>query len=378
MIRRETIKDLAAVRGTCISLYAPMHKSGKDTRENPIRFKNRVQDADKQLEQAGFSDPERAKLFAPAQDLLKDHEFWQHQSAGLAVFISSEGLQYYKLPLDVPELTAVGTLYHLKPLMTFLKNDGRYFVLALSLKEVRLFEASKFDIHALDLDKVENVPNSLAEALRFEVYQKHLGHHVVSSQGNATFHGHGAGEDDRKQNILYYFQQLENGVHEFLADEEAPLIFAGVDYLFPIYKEANHYPYLIDQGIAGNPDEWQAEDLHQRSWPLIEAYFSQGQKQAFAKFQQLESTEQAGTELKESLLAAYDGRVDTAFVPVDKQIWGRFNKETRSIEKADAAENGEDLLNLLAIQTFINGGQVYTLAPEAMPGSRDLAVIYRY
>ena len=39
---------------------------------------------------------------------------------------------------------------------------------------------------------------------------------------------------------------------------------------------------------------------------------------------------------------------------------------------------GEDLLEIAAIETFLNGGQVFTLPPEKMPAGADLAAVFRY
>ncbi len=377
MITRENIKDLAAYKGICVSLYAPMFQAGKETRQNHIRFKTQIQKAKQGLEAAGFSTDDIFKIVDPAESLVNNNEFWQHQQAGLGVFLNSEGMQLFKLPIEVPELAITGTVFHLKPLMTVLKNDGRYFVLALSLNKVRLFEATKYSIYELNMDDLDNVPNSLKEALKFDVYQKYLGHHSNGPAGNTVFHGHGAGEDDRKAQILYYFKQLENGVSDLLAVEQAPLVFAGVDYLFPLYQKANHYPHLLDKAITGNPDDWSKKELHERSWRLVETFFTKTQEEAFQKFKALEDSNHVSKNVNESLLAAFDGRIDTLLVAVGSQVWGRFDSETRQITKGEA-NNSEDLLNLAASYTLMAGGKVITLAPEAMPDNVKLAAIYRY
>jgi hypothetical protein len=38
----------------------------------------------------------------------------------------------------------------------------------------------------------------------------------------------------------------------------------------------------------------------------------------------------------------------------------------------------EDLLEIAAIQTFLNGGTVFILPPEKMPDTGDLAALFRY
>ncbi len=36
------------------------------------------------------------------------------------------------------------------------------------------------------------------------------------------------------------------------------------------------------------------------------------------------------------------------------------------------------MLDFIALRTFINGGTVHVLAPDAVPDGSDVAVVYRY
>lgn len=381
VLTRAKLKQLARTQGLCVSLFAPMHTAGKDTRENPIRFKNRVAAAERQLREAGLNEEETKGLLEPALDLLGDHAFWQHQSEGFACFVAPGEHHRFLLPLSLPELTVVGEHYHLKPLIPMLMGDGRFFILAASLGAARLFEATRHHIRELDLASLDGVPTSLGEAQRFDVVEKYRGSHDVSpgQAGSETkFHGHGAGEDERNTKILEYFQQLDKGVQEFLGDERTPVVFAGVDYLYPIYRQANHYPHLMDQAVGGNPDDWPADDLLERAWPIMEPHFKTAQTDAIERFA-MASSDLASTALEQVLVAAMDGRVDTLLVVLGTQQWGQFNPDARAVRfDDDATADNEDLLNLAVIYTLITGGSVYALEPERMPKSSDVAATYRF
>jgi hypothetical protein len=59
--------------------------------------------------------------------------------------------------------------------------------------------------------------------------------------------------------------------------------------------------------------------------------------------------------------------------------WGRFDFDHDLLEIHDEPQpRDEDLLNLVAIQTALNRGKVYTLAPEEIPDRQGIAAIYRY
>ena len=86
----------------------------------------------------------------------------------------------------------------------------------------------------------------------------------------AIFHGHGVGElPDKKDRILRYFQKVDAGLNDILADQQAPLVLAGVDYLLPIYQQANSYPHLLTDGITGDPEDVSDEDLHRQALDIV-------------------------------------------------------------------------------------------------------------
>ena len=94
-------------------------------------------------------------------------------------------------------------------------------------------------------------------------------------------------------------------MHELLREETTPLVLAGVEYLFPIYREANTYPYLLEQGVAGNPDKLKAETLREKAWGIVEPSVLQNQQEAAARYEELATTDRASTNISEIVPAAY-------------------------------------------------------------------------
>jgi len=334
---------------------------------------------------SGLGTPETHELLKPAQRLLWDVHFWRHQSDGLAVFLSPGVFRYYCLPFDFEKLVVVSDRFHIKPLLPLLSGDGRFYILALSQNEVRLLQGTRYSVSEVDL---KNAPESLAKALRYEDPEKRLQFHTSTrtpggkGQRPAIFHGHGvASADDPKDYILRYFHQVDEGLHDLLRDEQAPLVLAGVDYLLPIYREANMYPYLVDEGIEGNPEELKAKELHEQAWAIVQPRFLTAQKEAAAQYRQLAGagSEQASNDLKEVVPTAYHGRVETLFVAVGLQQWGTFDPNTNAVQLHEEAEPGdEDLLDFAGVQTLLSRGTVYAVEPEKVPDEALLAAVFRY
>jgi hypothetical protein len=157
------------------------------------------------------------------------------------------------------------------------------------------------------------------------------------------------------------------------------LVLAGVEYLFPIYRQANTYPHLVDEGIMGNPDELSAKALHGRAWSVVEPLFLKAQDQAVARYKQLAGTGLASSNLESIVRAAYHGRVESLFVPVGIQQWGRFDPDANVVHSRPNPEpEDQDLLDLATIQTLLHSGTVYAVKPDEVPDGVVQAAVFRY
>jgi hypothetical protein len=370
---------MASEDGWCVSLFMPAHRAGRGTEQDPIRFRNLLSQVEKRLLDKGLRTPDVRKFLEPAERLSLDSDFWRRQSDGLAVFFTAGNLYAYRLPLPFSELVVVSERFHLKPLLPFFSSDGQFYILALSQNQVRLLKGSR---HTVDEIELENLPKSLAEALPFEQFEKQLQFHTGTPSGMGeragVFHGHDPRDDD-KDKILRWFHKIDAELSRLLAEERAPVVLAGVEYLFSLYEEANSYPHLLKEGVKGNPDELKPSELHEKAWPVVQPVFTQAQHKAAAQFHQLIESGGATADVKKALLAAHHGRVETLFVALGVQMWGAFYPDTAVVDIHDQAQPGDlDLLDLAATETLLKGGAVYAVEPDLVPDQGALAAIFRY
>jgi len=365
--------------GWHVSLFMPTHRAGRETEQDPIRFRNLLREVEERLLAKGLRSPDVREMLKPAQRLLQEPGFWRNQSHGLAVFLTPEEFHSYRLPLPFKELVVISHCFHLKPLLPFFASDGHFYILALSQNQVRLLQGTRYTVDEIDL---ESMPTSMAEALQYERFEKQLQSHAGTSSGTGSrstmFHGQGIG-DEAKGRILRWFQMIDNELSNLLTGGQSPIVLAGVEYLFPLYNEANTYSHLLDKGISGNPEELTPEELHTRAWTLMQPIFMQAQERAATQYSQLAGTGQTTVDVEEAVLAAHHGRVDVLFVALDVQVWGKFDPSTNTIHMHQDPEPGdEDLLDLAAIQSILNGGTVYAVEPEQVPDHAPLAAVFRY
>ena len=152
MFSRTDLTDLVEAAPTvAVSLYLPMQILGRETRQNPIMLKNLLRQARDQLARLDVSEAEAEALLSPAVDLIDDHDFWQHQAPGLALYLSDAGMQAIKLPVAVPELAVAGAGFHISPLLPLQQQDAVFLILTLTAEAAHLWQATRFAMTAADV-----------------------------------------------------------------------------------------------------------------------------------------------------------------------------------------------------------------------------------
>jgi len=376
----DALKEVLQPReGPAITLLVPTLAGGTDFRQNAVRFKNQIRSAEEALSARGLSAARIKELMAPATEMLGDTPFWEKQRRGLVMFLAPRFSRYYRVPLALPEMAVVSDRdFHVKPLVPLVAETGRFFLLTLSQNRVALYEA--FREGMTEIEPV-GLPPSLREYLEqqgVEGGRQFQTRSLGSTDRSGVSHGHNPADQD-KERLAEYFREVENAVWEVLRQERVPLLLAGVEYLHPIYREANRYPHLFEQGLHGNVEGMSETDLFNRAWEVMEAHLQQHRGEALARFQGKVGTGLTSTEATQVVPAACQGRVDTLFVPVGVQVWGRYLPETSEIQISAPGANGQvDLLNLAAVETLNSGGRVLVLESSEVPGAGKAAAIFRY
>jgi len=378
-LSKEELKTLMQKRNDwCVSIFMPTYRTGVEIQQNQIRLRNMLRQAEEALMNSGLRAQEIRDFLEQVQELVNNILFWRNQSDGLALFVSRDVFRYFCLPVHFDELLVTADRFHVKPLLPLFRGDERFYVLALSQNEVSLFEGTSRSIRDVE---VENLPKSLADALQNDEPEKqiHFRTGMTGGERGTMMSGHGAEIEDVKENLLRYFQRIDKGLRDLLKERNIPLILAGVEYQFPIYREANSYPFLMEEGIAGNPKGVSLEQMHRDAWAIMKPYFQKAENEALSQYSQSLGTGLTSDNVREIISAAYHGRVGVLFVAPGCQCWGTYNEEDDTILLAEKKEPGnEDLADYAAIQTFLNGGNVFIVAPDRLPGGAQIAAVFRY
>lgn len=342
---QKLILDLldAPARRWRVSLYMPTHRSGPEVRQDPIRLRNLLDDAEGQLRECeGSLSAELEKMLEPARALTEDDEFWNHQQGGLAVLVDPDRTEVIRVPDSLAERCVVSERFHLKPLLPRLEGDTDFYVLALSRNQVGLHRASRDVVEELDLG---DIPASLEHALGFEKrhdsQQGHVGHRQ-GREGHVQVHGHGEGDDDRAAELRSFLQKVDVGLRQQIGSGNEPVVLAGVAEVVATFRQVSKLGQrLVEEAVEGNVDEFSLEQLHDRAWDIVAELVSDPLPDAVAEYRRLESegrTVRGAAVVK----AAAEGRLRTLIAALDGERWGHLDEKAHEVEEHDVKQPGDD------------------------------------
>ncbi len=358
--------------GDCVSIMMRTHERGRESTQNPIRFKNLISTAMQRAKDKSETLFNRLKQLAT---LEHDFTFWQHQSAGFALFVSDGFERGFKLSFTPDEAVYVGEHFLLRPLAGACCSGGRTRTLALSWESARLFECDGHEAHELASGSFPTTMEALVAARDAEE-QLQFSSHGAQGQGRqgatVMYHGHGEGEDKIEADRQQYLSRVGKLMDDAMTGTEQPLI------LMATKEVAGHFgastSLAIAQVIHVSPDGVDDEAIKSRiveaSRPLVKksaSEFSERLNTALANGS-------AGTDIHDIVLAAADGRVETLLLGDREPLPGCFDPSARTVEVDGSAET--DLVNVAVRESLRAGGNVFQHAPGE--ASQPIAAIYRY
>lgn len=387
IISKDTVTNLIeSCEGTAVSIYMETFVSAREARQNPIRLKNLINEVKGQLAEVNLGEREIENYLTPLTDLIDDETFWQDQDQGLALFLDANELRIFRLPESFEELAVVGDSFHITPLIPIYEGNGQYFLLSLDQKRPKIYQGSKFKLARVDeLD----LPESLQEMFdSFYEFHSHLQFHTKTVNPNPDLAGDrrgmhfGQGGDDIDKNaeVRNYFHRFDQALMDYLDGEDAPLVLAGVGYLHPLYDEINSYPNKVDEGITKDVDRLPVEELHTLSWNIVKDKYQTDVERALGVYRDLADKDgDTSEDIEKIISAAHYQRVHTLFVAENQHVWGQFDPDKNVVRIADEKEpENEDLLGMAVTQTLVNGGNVFVIPQEQIPGKNEAAAILRY
>ncbi len=383
IITKKELAELSDVnQENCISIFIPTHRAGKKVLqgEDTLVLKNQLKEVNNKLAKKGFPAGDIKKMMAPVQQLIDNTSFWREQSDGLAIFIADGFSKVYTLPVYFQEFNYVSNSFYLKPLMPMFVGDGNFYLLMLKRSNVKLYECTQHSFTEIKID--DCIPETKQDVVGYDYEQKNLQFRTgQAGAGRAMYHGQEAATGKRKNEIKKYLRAINDGLAPLLKEETMPMLIAAQDPLFDMYKEVNTYRNVMEENLKVNFGDTNIYEVHELAWEKMASVFDQARKDKIALFLDEQGTGKTAIGIDEIIPAAFNGKVDALFCENMSDIFGNYKEENNSImvTQSEEDDNTISLMNVAAVKTFLNGGEVYLLDKEEMPNPNSrINALYRY
>lgn len=347
------IKELAKKNGgVYVSIYLPTHRNAPENKQDRIRFKNLISQAEKTLlEKFEMRNP--SKFLEKAENLYKDLMFWTHASDGLALLIDEEETRILKLEGKIPERLVVGPRFHLLPLLNYYEFMNESYILDIAKNRFRLYYGSREGIIGVDTPELSQNFEELFDDRDLQSDHHHSGR-VANYQGLQS-----KAEINEKETEKY-LRYVAKGLAKLLKGDELPLLVFGTREVLSLFKEYSRDDLDIYQMIDK---------------PLSSLHINQ----IYGK-------------LKEILLPRYEKEIDNYLVELNNEIAKDRGTDNESLVLREAPTGriealfiAEDMGGLIEdeadklVQNVLNtDGKVVLIDEDVTSFPMGLGAIFRY
>jgi len=361
MLTRENLKRLAGVSGPCLTIFEPLRDNYSQVTKPETRIVAALQEAGRLLESKGFDPVERDEMLRPLTKVAQTTD-WNGRKGSFVMFRAPEFTLTSFWPDMLLPRVHFAEEFLVLPLLPALLRDREFWLLALSIKTVRLFRGAVGGLVEVPLPK--GVAASLSEDEEFD----QPGHSLrgrstagpsVGGMKGVQF-GTSSAHELQGDYLHDFFKTIDRGVHAILAHDPHPLILAGVTRELAIYRSVNTYSPLLTGAVYGNTETLAADVLYAKAAALMSAYSARATDATQVEMEEAGNRGLLVTDPAAVIDAAGKGQVADLIV---------------SPAAAGFAQR-EDVINWAALATIRNSGKVsFPGAPELTAG---VAAILRY
>jgi len=317
MFLHSTLRELANTPpGPHVSLFLPTSPSSDTTQDAALHLKNLVKEAHEKLGDWGLSSAEADAILQPAEKLLSDRQYWQHQRHGLALFLSPAGMLSVSVDHSLEAAAAVGEEFDVLPLMPDLTSDDSYVLVCASQDEVTVYRGSATGLEPIT---IEGMPTALDDVLTNDDYENpvlaspparpNTGTHNMS---NSQVYGAAPPEWQAmvRRKFAGRIAGSLNGHHK--NSGSAMVLIADTDMAGDLAEAIG-----ADAVVATHPESLTDPQRHAASWDAIHPLIDQKRRSTLESLaSRLGQNGAVATDLAEVHRAAVEGRVELLAVAV--------------------------------------------------------------
>lgn len=369
------LKEIALEKGPCLTISLPIAAADNVSEQDSRRLKSALQFVESLLAKREWKAPRIHEFLGPIRQMESISR--GVQGGSLVVLRSAEHFQYFQVHATLRESVTLAEHFQILPYFRALQEERRhFFVLALSQNHVRLLRCTNHTSE--DVPLPPKTPSSIEVWLNTRTPTSSPDHGEHSTREAGATAGAFTSTHDRDRfdpHIANFFHQVNTGVSQALRNETSPLILVGVDFEISMYRDINSYPHLAAEHVEGSPESLKGVEMHARALPAADKAFQQPMKKALELYERFAGSERASSKPCDVVKAAAEGRVAHLFVEEGAQQLGHWDQDAFQVT---GEGEGENLLNIAALQTIAHGGEVWVTSRENVPNKKPVAALLRF
>jgi len=372
------IHELIRSSGPCITLLVPPYRPGEQSKPIAAMVRTNLQVAQHQLEARNIPGNITTGLLEPLEQLAQDPDSLAGSHWSRVIFRAGDVLRQFTLTEAVKPALFIGGCFEIRPILAELDLPAEFYVLRITKKTVDLHRSAGF--HQEHVKLPPGVPETLEDFLKLEPPDHDLEDRSAAGVSTGSMQGvrfgTGSARETRSTYLADFYKAVDRGVRERLGLRDAPLVLAGVDEDTALYRANNRYANLLARSVSGNsPGSLLENEAFQKAYEIVRADRAERAISALLDWRERVVPARFTTGLSTILRAAVDGRVARLYIDQAARMLGIF-EGTRRSGRWNWGE--EDLLNVAAVETILQGGSAHSLPTGRIPDGAPVAAILRY
>lgn len=360
-MNRQEILLLQQMRSVpSVTITMPTHRTSPDNKQDPIRLKNLVVEATNRLLK-DFSKREVEVVLKRMDDLASDVDH-SHNLDGLAIFVNRDFGRVVKLPFTLKERVEVGDAFATRDLVFAMNRTPRYWVLSLSEKPTRLYEATRDDLIEVTAGAFPMTMDLPGGSLRLPG-----GEGVNPSQQRDRFHEQ-------------FFRAVDQEYDKVTKDDPLPLAVVGVDRYLSFFRQVATKNDVIAE-IKGNYDHLTAHDLGKLVWPVVKEALAERRAKVFDQLNDAIGARKFASTIGEAWRYAHQGRGAILLLEEGYHQPARLSDDGMNILLSDSPEDFDvmdDAADVVVEEVLQKGGRVVFVPDGSLAEHGRVALILRY
>ncbi len=368
------IQALLDHRGPTISLFVSYRDTHPPLPEHQVRLKKLYAVACEDAHRVFLPDAAQS-LEIRLAELVANSDFWRGSQDGRWAVMTLERTALGTLPELERDHLRVSERPLLTPLLARPGTRRRYYALALSRGEVRLFECTRTTIQELALP--DGAPTSVDEANGAGEPAVHS--HSVGPTGRTDqrFHGQGGRADMRDAELRQFLLRLDDAVRTVLPRASDDLVLVGLPRIQAEFRAVCRLPGLCADGVYSEPGQLAPPAILEETNRVYERARVVVARDA-GLHQMAERKKPVASTLEQTVRAAVEGRVEQLFVRRGATSEMVYDAGRHRLREANSTSTEVDAIETAIVETFRRGGLVWRVDPNALPPGAAARALLRY